>query len=167
MVDQIKVIGRDPVLVAETVRQARSQVEERIAEIAGEERRLSRELVSHQKDLHKLMEQLGAAGANDVATALLADIQERVQTAERRLSELRDERERLQRDQIDEAEAAQALASFDPVWETLSTREQARLLQLLIECVDYDGRDGTISITFHPAGGIKALADRDVSGDAA
>jgi len=166
VVDQITVIGRDPVLVAETVRQARAQVEERIAEIAGEERRLGRELVSHQKDLHKLMEQLGAASANDVATALLADIQERVQTAERRLSELRDERERLQRDQIDEAEAAQALASFDPVWEMLSTREQARLLQLLIERVDYDGRDGTISITFH-AGGIKALADRDVSGDAA
>lgn len=166
VVDQIKVIGRDPVLVAETVRQARAQVNERIAEIAGEERRLGRELVGHQKDLHKLIEQLGAASANDVATALLADIQERVQTAERRLSELRDERERLQRDQIDEAEAAQALASFDPLWETLSTREQARLLQLLIERVDYDGRDGTISITFHPSG-IKALADRDLSGDAA
>jgi site-specific DNA recombinase len=72
----------------------------------------------------------------------------------------------LQRDQIDEAEAAQALASFDPVWETLSTREQAHLLQFLIERVEYDGRDGTISITFHPSG-IKALVDRDISGDAA
>ncbi len=140
-------------------------MEERIAEIAGEERRLGRELVGHQKDLHKLIEQLGAASANDVATALLAEIQERVQTAERRLSELRDERERLQRDQIDEADAAHALASFNPLWETLSTREQARL-ELLIERVDYDGRDGTISITFHPSG-IKALADRDLAGDAA
>ena len=33
-----------------------------------------------------------------------------------------------------------------------------RLLQLLIERVDYDGHDGMVSITFH-ASGIKALAD--------
>ncbi|WP_145096504.1 hypothetical protein [Anatilimnocola aggregata] len=126
---------------------------------------MTRSTVGHQKDLYKLIEQLGAASANDVATALLADIQERVQTAERRLSELRDERERLQRDQIDEAEAAQALALFDPLWETLSTREQARLLQLLIERVDYDGREGTISITFHPSGIYQAGTGMGQSGE--
>jgi site-specific DNA recombinase len=166
VVEQIKDIGRDPLLVAETVRQARAQADERIAEIESEERRLGRELSGHQRDMNKLIEQLGAASVGGVATALQADIQERVQTAERRLSELRDERQRLQRDLIDEADAAKALAAFDPVWETLSPREQARLLQLLIERVDYDGRDGTISITFHPSG-IKALADREAIGDAA
>jgi site-specific DNA recombinase len=166
VVDQIKDIGRDPLLIAETVRQARAQADERIAEIEAEERRLGRELAGHQRDMHKLIEQLGAATADGVATALQADLQERAQTAERRLSELSDERQRLGRDLLDEADAARALAAFDPVWETLSPREQARLLQLLIERVDYDGRDGTISITFHPSG-IKALADRDTIGDAA
>jgi site-specific DNA recombinase len=166
VVEQIKDIGRDPLLVAETVRQARAQADKRIAETEAEERRLGRELTGHQHDAKKLIEQLGAASAVGVATALHVDIQERVQTAERRLSELRDERQRLQRDLIDEADAARALAAFDPVWETLSPREQARLLQLLIERVDYDGRDGTISITFHPSG-IKALVDRDGMEDAA
>jgi site-specific DNA recombinase len=166
VVEQIKDIGRDSLLVAETVRQARAQADERIAEIEAEERRLGRELAGHQRDMHKLIEQLGAATADCVATALHADIHERAQTTERRLSELGDERQRLGRDLLDEADAARALASFDPVWETLSPREQARLLQLLIERVDYDGRDGTISITFHPSG-IKALADRDAIGDAA
>jgi hypothetical protein len=36
----------------------------------------------------------------------------------------------------------------------------------LIERIDYDGRDGTIGITFHPTG-IKALADAALMGDAA
>jgi site-specific DNA recombinase len=166
VVEQIKDIGRDPLLVAETVRRARAQTDERIAEVEAEERRLGRELAGHQRDMHKLIEQLGAASTDGVATALLADVQERAQTAERRLSELGDERQRLGRDLLDEADVARALAAFDPVWETLSPREQARLLQLLIERVDYDGRDGTISITFHPSG-IKALADRDTIGDAA
>jgi site-specific DNA recombinase len=166
VVEQIKDIGRDPVLVAETVRQTRAQADERIDEIEAEERRLARELVAHQRDMEKLIGQLGAANAGGIATALQADLQDRVQTTERRLSELADERQRLGRDLINEDDAARALAAFDPVWETLSPREQTRLLQLLIERVDYDGRDGTISITFHPSG-IKALADRDAIGDAA
>ena len=165
VVEQIKGIGRDPHLVAETVRQAHAQVKDRVEDLTAEERRLERELAGYQRDVRKLLDQLGL-NVNGVATALQADLQERVQTVERRLSELRDERERIKGELIDENAAAGALAAFDPVWETLSPREQGRLLQLLIERVDYDGRDGTISITFHPSG-IKALADREVTGDAA
>ena len=39
-------------------------------------------------------------------------------------------------------------------------------MQLLIERIDYDGRGGTISITFH-AGGIKAFAERGSNGEIA
>ena len=48
-------------------------------------------------------------------------------------------------------------AAFDPVWDSLTLREQSRLVHLLIEQVEYDGRTGDISITFHPTG-IKTLA---------
>jgi len=166
VVEQIKDIGRDPLLVAETVRQTRAHADERIDEIVAEERRLARELAGHQREREKLIGQLGAATAGGIAAALQADVQHRLQTTERRLSELGDERQRLERDLIDEANAARALAAFDLIWETLSPREQGRLLQLLIERIDYDGRDGTIAITFHPSG-IKALADRDAMEDAA
>jgi site-specific DNA recombinase len=47
---------------------------------------------------------------------------------------------------------------FAPVWQGLSPGEQARVLGLLVQRVDYDGARGTVSITFHPAG-IQALAD--------
>ncbi len=42
------------------------------------------------------------------------------------------------------------------LWEQLAPREQARVFQLLIDRVDYNGKDQTIAITFHPSG-IKAL----------
>lgn len=48
------------------------------------------------------------------------------------------------------------LASFDQLWDSLSPREQARVLELLIERIDYDGQHGSVSLTFHPCG-IKAL----------
>ena len=55
-------------------------------------------------------------------------------------------------------EVAEACSRFDPLWETLTAREQARILHLLIERVDYDGAGGTVSTTFRPTG-IKTLAD--------
>jgi hypothetical protein len=58
---------------------------------------------------------------------------------------------------VTEEEVAAALSSFDPVWEALSPREQARIVQLLVERIDYDGGEGTIEIAFHPAG-LKSLA---------
>jgi site-specific DNA recombinase len=164
VVEQIKCIGRDPRLIAETIRQAHAQTTERSDALVAEERRLERELARHQRDLARLTN--GSALANGVAVAQLADLAERIQTVERRLTEVRDEAKRLCRDLIDEDAAARALAEFDPLWESLSPREQARLLHVLIERIDYDGRDGTIGITFH-ATGIQALADSTSMGDAA
>jgi hypothetical protein len=39
----------------------------------------------------------------------------------------------------------------------VAPEEQARAIQLLVERVEYDGKAGTIAVTFHPSG-IKALA---------
>jgi site-specific DNA recombinase len=47
---------------------------------------------------------------------------------------------------------------FDPVWERPGLREQARVVELLGERVDYDGGKGTVAVTFHAAG-IKTLAE--------
>jgi len=162
VVEQIKGIGRDPTLVAETVRQTRAQADERIAELDAEERRVERERHGHYRELSRLVGQPDTVG-NGASTTLLVNLHERVQSAERRLTELRDERQRLQRDQIDDAEVAAALATFDAVWESLTIKEQARLLQLLIERIEYDGREGTMSISFHPCG-IKALVESAVIG---
>ena len=64
----------------------------------------------------------------------------------------------LSRELVDAREVGEACALFDPLWETLTAREQARILHLLIERVDYDGVNGTVAITFHPTG-IRTLTD--------
>ncbi len=90
-------------------------------------------------------------------TARWADAEERAATIERRQSEIRAELADLRSQIIDEADVRSALAEFDPVWDELSPHEKSRLLQLLIERVNYDGEAGTISVAFH-ATGIKTLA---------
>ncbi|MBI3865342.1 MAG: recombinase family protein [Planctomycetia bacterium] len=156
VIDQIRCIGRDPGLIAETLAQARAQAEGQIDELEKEGDGLDRDLERHHAEIRGLVSQPGCG--SERTTVRLADLQERIRLAERRSTEVENEVAGLRAQLVDEADVAQALAAFDPVWNELSLREQSRLLHLLIEQVDYDGRTGDISITFHPTG-IKTLAD--------
>ena len=88
----------------------------------------------------------------------LAEVQEQVRQAESRLCRLKEETGALRRGRLDETDLTLALSAFDPVWGTLTPREQARVVQLLVERVDYDGSQGKVAITFQPTG-IQTLAD--------
>ena len=59
-------------------------------------------------------------------------------------------------------DVTRVLSLFDPVWEVLYPREQARIIHLLIERVEYDGANGTLAINFRPSG-MKTLAQEAVS----
>ena len=64
---------------------------------------------------------------------------------------------------MDEEDLKKALSLFDPVWEQLFPKEQARILRLLIERIDYHGSEGTLEITFRDVG-IKTLKE-ELAGD--
>jgi site-specific DNA recombinase len=87
----------------------------------------------------------------------LAELQERVGQVEQRIARLRAQREAVQQERLDEAEAARALSGLDLAWGTLTPDEQARVVGLLVSRVDYDGAQGKVAITFHPLG-LKTLA---------
>jgi len=153
VVEQIKTIGKDPAVLKETLRQARGQSQRSLAGLQTEERRLERELARHNADVRKL-----AGHVRDATTVdEIAELQERIRVAEQRATEVREQTVALNRELVDEREVEAALSVFDPVWDTLSPREQARIIQLLVERVDYNGKDGTVSLTFRPSG-IKTLA---------
>ena len=149
VVDQVRGIGRDPALLAETLTGARAEAKARIQELEAERTGLERDLKRHNAQMRELA---GAIGTGGATADRMADLLDRVRGAEDRLTQVRDELTSLESDTFDENEAARALAAFDPVWETLTLREQARVLRLLIQRVDYDGDKGTVSVTFHPAG---------------
>jgi site-specific DNA recombinase len=158
VVEQIKCVGKDPTLLHEVIAQARSQGGAHLKELEIEQRGLLRELSRWNGEVRKLMNQIAPGQENTPATARLADVQERIRGAERRATEVREQILVLGRELIDEREIAKVMAIFDPVWDSLTLREQTRVIQLLIERVDYDGATGRVSITFHPCG-IKTLAD--------
>ena len=152
VVDQVKGIGRDTNLLNETLTECRRQREDAIGRLETEKRSLERELARHTADLKSLI------GENGPTSDRMADVQDHVRVAEQRATEVREQILALSRELVDAREVAEACSLFDPLWDTLSAREHARILHLLIERVDYDGPNGTVEITFHPTG-IKTLAN--------
>lgn len=145
IVDQIRGIGTDENLVHQTFEQVNQQGQQQATELKAERGVLRRQL---QRDESQL------ATATDADHQ--ADLHDRIATAQRRLSEIEQQLEAIVTSQISEADVAQALTDFDPMWNALTLAERWRVMQLLIEHVDYDGAEGEITIAFKPTG-IAAL----------
>ena len=73
------------------------------------------------------------------------------------MSEIDSEQATLGGTLVDEAEVIAALAEFVAVWDCLAPREQARVVELLVEQVVYDHERGCVAVAFRETG-IKTLA---------
>jgi site-specific DNA recombinase len=155
VVEQVRGMGRRGEIMEATVAQAREQGEKRLAELATERSLSERELKRLYAQLRKLVDN-AAEATTRAAVDQMGSIQERIAILEDRMNAIRQELLCLQREAVDERDLARALAVFDPVWDSLAPREQARIIRLLIERVGYDGRDGRVTVTFR-APGIKSL----------
>jgi site-specific DNA recombinase len=158
VVDRIRGLGRDPDVLREVLAQARRQDDERAAALADEKRSLERDLKADHAEVRRLSARLRPGEGNAEVVARMADLHERVSRTEDRLKTVRDDLADAAAERVPEAEAAKALAAFDPVWGALTPREQARVVALLVERVVYDAAAGTVAVTFRPTG-IKTLAD--------
>jgi site-specific DNA recombinase len=143
VVDRIRAIGRDPTLVAAVAAEARAATAGRLAEIAAKRRELERTVAE--------------IGKGRPGSALTVEVRDQIDAARSHVAQLEIEEDQLRAGQVSDAVVGRALAEFDGVWTALTPKEQARLVELLVEQVEYDGGTGTIAITFHPAG-IKTLS---------
>ena len=156
VVDHIRCIGRDETLLHATVGEAQRQDEERIETLESEKQDRERERTRLGQEFRKLSQQ--HAGDEAKLMRLWGDRQETLKRIENRLIALRQEMSETRKQLVSEDETREVLQSFDPVWESLTSGEQGRILGLLIERVEYDGSTGKLTIAFHRSG-IRTLAD--------
>jgi len=152
VVQEIRAIGSDEGLVRDVVEQTRALRDRQLADFTNCERLLKQELASYHRKAQSL-----AARPDDPGTVTsLASVQERITQVERESAEVHAKLTALRASTLADEDIMRACRMFDPLWDTLSCREQHRILRLLIERIDFDAHEETISITFHPTG-IKAL----------
>ena len=96
---------------------------------------LQQQQVAAQNQLQKVhgeVIQLAGDAAVDSPTRFdrLLALQKETESTEQRLAVIADELQGLQSNAFDEAELLTTLKQFESVWESLTTREQARLINL-------------------------------------
>ena len=159
VVDRIRGIGKDRKLLKETLFQAQKQYQDRIERLNSERLELRGDLRRLNKENTVLVGcAAGDKSGESAGMMKLADNQDKMERAEKRIVEIDNELEGMKGLALDDRDLALALSSFDPVWEGLSGKEKGRMLRLLIERIGYDGKGGKISITFRPTG-IKSLVE--------
>jgi site-specific DNA recombinase len=161
VIEQIKRLGRDPVVLEKMLAQVRQQDEARVAEWENERTGLERDLLRGQSEVRKLLAEVGSGTSSNGAVIRLAELQARLAQVEQRLTRLRGQMEAWQQERLDEAAVNEALSGLVPTWQTMTPNEQARVVRLLVSRVDYDGKNGKASITFQPLG-LKTLAGERV-----
>ncbi len=135
---QLKAIVEDPAVVRDTLAQVRSKLDETIQRLTGERVALERQMRVEFADQGRL----ALAGGQR-----LAESHDRIRLVEARLAEIGKETVALRSAATKDSEMIKLLREFDGVWDALKPREQARLIELLVDQVSYDGHLGKLFVS--------------------
>jgi site-specific DNA recombinase len=163
---KVQDLGKDADVIAQTMEAARTEFEARKPALVAELQRLGQlrqKLESQQETI------LDAVGDGEERPKVVV---KRLQRLEEEIDGLAAEQERIRADlaamkgqALDETQLREALADFDELWGELFPVEQARIVQLVIERVEYHAPKGGVGIDYRP-GGLQALIEeRQGDGD--
>ena len=138
------------------VEQAKIQSERELGALERERDGLVRELEYWNEAIRITAPTIRSGDTNSISLEQLANCHENLRKAELRHSEVCEKIQALTAIALTQNDVIQALASFEPLWESLTVREQTRIVQLIIKQIDYDGSTGRVTITFHREG-IKSI----------
>lgn len=113
------------------------------------------ELEAERSLLHKEIDRCNEEIVRHVKnsdSAALADSHERLKRLEQRRSAVLNELEIWETGRMDPAATETALQDFAIVWDELTPGEQAKIFRMLLEKVEFDGRDGRVTVSFRSSG---------------
>jgi site-specific DNA recombinase len=153
VLEQISKVAQDPELLQKILTEAFRQRRTRLADLESERRRLERDLQIMTESLANANEEGKQSGFETV--------QENIGHRERRLAETQVQASALQQQALELVRAARVLTALEQGFEKLPMIEQARLIHLMVQRVDYDGGQDKLALTLHPAGLVEALEEQN------
>ncbi|WP_372718053.1 recombinase family protein [Novipirellula sp.] len=145
VIGEIKAIATDQDLIADIYEQSQAKVKVKLDELV-------RERDSQIEFLRSYHGQVNHLAVTNGPMELVADLQTRITTAERRLNELEEQIYALESKSPKQVDIADSLGRFDELWSTMKPRARNELIEALVDRIDYDGVAGTVDIHFHPTG---------------
>ncbi len=149
VIDQVRDFARDPQLMLDALEEANVKSIRKRREIERELKILNRRLPNIHRKLRLLLD-----SPNGDVSMRVHELNEELRMAEGRKADIVHELETFSGDLPSRDAATETFADFNQIWDTLSPTEQQRVLNLLIERIDYDGTPDNqqVSITYRENG---------------
>lgn len=151
VVEQVRLACQNPELIESTIEAVREQADAELNAVRSELGGLDQDISRWSSELQRAVTTLSITEDSPMA-AYVADLNERIRGVETRAAELRTRRAALSEQRPSSQQVVEAIRQFDDVWNAMSPLEQIRLVQSLVERVDYYGTTGQIDISFRGTG---------------
>jgi site-specific DNA recombinase len=145
VVEELRVFAGDDELIRDIYERCHEQNREDIDAQCREADSIAKFLKEDHAEIAHLL-------ATSAGPDLIESTQARIDKNETRLKELRDAIDNHRPIRVSHASIRKTLGELDQAWDAFPPRDRCRLMEMLIERIEYDGVAGTIDITFHPAG---------------
>jgi site-specific DNA recombinase len=157
VVERLRAIAEDPEQVDAIARDAATLATTRIHDVQSDiatwevrSAELSKEIITLQNRLPQ-----ASVESRDLILTHLQVMEEQLCRINESLERSREEAAGLQAQRLTPKMFKTALNYFDPVWEVLYPQERSRIVQLLIETVEYTGSRNSLSLEFRPSGVLR------------
>ncbi|MBU0995369.1 MAG: recombinase family protein [Proteobacteria bacterium] len=158
VVDQIRLIGQDSGLLDRTYAEAELQAKLQLQALIKDQAVIKNNLKNLNNEMKRLIGSFSSdAGIDSPIRARMSDLQDHISADGYRLEKKTNEISALKDVSINKADLKNAFSLFEPIWNSLSIKEQTRIIRLLIEKIGYDGENNKIRLSFRPSG-IASLA---------
>jgi site-specific DNA recombinase len=161
VVQRVRAIATQPELLSQVLATMERRRRDVLPALQQEHARLEAEQVRCRQEARDVLRAIGGdkAGQGSVAAEHLAELEAHAATIVKRLGELKEEIATLESRTVTTADVASAIALFDPIWDLLQDRERSRILNLLLERIEYDGVKGELLLTFYALGITRLAAE--------
>jgi site-specific DNA recombinase len=143
VIEQLRRVGRNRELLREVIRQLDDQRTGEKAGIREQKAGVGKALRQAARDTRGAVAVSGALG-----TARLVELQDHTSQLSQQFADLNQQLAAAEADRLNIPDVESALNSFDPLWEQLSTWEQERFIRTLVEQIEYEGKTGTVTLSF-------------------
>jgi site-specific DNA recombinase len=157
VVEQIAKLCQDPERLKKILTEASKQRRIRLTDLEGERCRLEGEL---KILMESLPQKIGAMNRDKRPPNGLETIRENIGHLERRMAETQEQAQALQQQPLEIEEAAQVLMSLEKGFDELPVTEQARLIRLMVQRIDYDGAQSKLALALDPARLVAVLEEQ-------
>ncbi len=167
VIDRIKETTGNPEVLAEVVTRAKEQLDRQIGDLRHHRELRQNRARRLNADINDLTRCAGGAGIagfpmSPTTATELARLQEELIAIEKEIGDVNRQIVEIEKRSVDKDELTGAMEAFEPMWHRLKADEKTRLVHLLVQCIEYDGANDEIAITYHPAG-LKALAELETA----